>query len=485
MKLASWRALSLRDGILREPSADEDRLVLWLPGNQDRDYRYWERVGTVPRAEVSVADGICAIPAKSIQARQAVHGLFGKLMQRFRGSEGGRTLLLPNGEVTEQCGERHDDLLLVWPQDESGSLDEARIKTRWPDVRRLEQLGRNLFLIGVPEAEPETPAAPLDVSQFECPREKAKHLAALARAKGERRNEAFALTDLGIITLRGGDAQGAVTLHEQALAIARELGDQGLEGDVVGNLGMATLSAGQPRRALELFNQQLAYARAAGDRFMEKTALNSLGTLYGLDRDMSAPPGAQRARGAPQAIAFLEQALDVARAVADRNHEAELLWALGIQHAELGDREQASARAGEAIDIFTAIGKPKTSLYVEHLQRYRAGETMIWSRDGTANGSSTFGGASGWEAPPAPAPAAGQTVSGPGLLRLAITAASSMARFVTSGFKTVSKARHEGRVQTCATCEHHTGLRCRLCGCFTSAKAWLAHEDCPIKKWPR
>ena len=39
-----------------------------------------------------------------------------------------------------------------------------------------------------------------------------------------------------------------------------------------------------------------------------------------------------------------------------------------------------------------------------------------------------------------------------------------------------------GPIRTCAGCEHHTGVRCKLCGCFTNAKAWLPHEACPLGK---
>jgi hypothetical protein len=67
---------------------------------------------------------------------------------------------------------------------------------------------------------------------------------------------------------------------------------------------------------------------------------------------------------------------------------------------------------------------------------------------------------------------------------MALSAAKSMGRFAGSGFKTVPQQTLQRRLQTCATCEHHTGVRCRLCGCFTSAKAPLAHEECPIGKWP-
>jgi hypothetical protein len=67
---------------------------------------------------------------------------------------------------------------------------------------------------------------------------------------------------------------------------------------------------------------------------------------------------------------------------------------------------------------------------------------------------------------------------------MALSAAKAMAQFVGTGLKSVTPETHRERLQTCAACEHHTGLRCRACGCFTNAKAWLPHEDCPLGKWP-
>src|SRR5262249_31924583 len=81
---------------------------------------------------------------------------------------------------------------------------------------------------------------------------------------------------------------------------------------------------------------------------------------------------------------------------------------------------------------------------------------------------------------------AGQSPArGPGVMRMAFSAVKSMAKFVGSGMKTVPKAAYQRRLQTCTPCEHHTGVRCKLCGCFTSVKAWLPHEHCPIGKWPK
>jgi len=81
-------------------------------------------------------------------------------------------------------------------------------------------------------------------------------------------------------------------------------------------------------------------------------------------------------------------------------------------------------------------------------------------------------------------PAQEQPVSGPGLLRMALSAMHSMSKFLGSRLKTASAEMVHKRLRTCAACRHHTGVRCRICGCFTNLKARMDHERCPIAKWP-
>lgn len=297
-------------------------------------------------------------------------------------------------------------------------------------------------------------------------REQAEQLLAAARQAGDRRREVLALTDLGVVYTRGGDPRQAVVHLESALAIVRQFPDRPRESDVLRNLGMAVLSTGDVRRGLELLQHSLALARQTGDRFEEKLTLDRLGKAYSGLREF------------PRAVAFFEQSLALAREVADRLHEADLLWYLAIEHAEHGERERAVAWGQAAIDLLAGMGKPQAGWLANHLQTYRAGDAA--ARLSAAPGS-LFGGG-GWALQPGlpSAPAAG----GPGLLRMALSAVKSMAKFLESGFKPVPPQTRQKRLQTCASCEHHTGMRCKLCGCFTAAKSWLPHEDCPIGKWP-
>jgi len=227
-----------------------------------------------------------------------------------------------------------------------------------------------------------------------------------------------------------------------------------------------------------MIKKGLAYARELNDRYREKLALEHLGIAYrGL---------ADHARS----FTAYEDALAVARQVGDRRHEAELLWYLATQHAELGRRDDALATGQMAIDLFSKLGNPYVGWLAESLKTYRVGGSAGPLANTSHPALSPFaagpfgGSVLTPEMFPGSAPASGPPNSGPGLLRMALTAVKSVGRFIGSGLKTVSSATQQKRLRTCAMCEHHTGVRCQICGCFTSVKAWLPHEDCPIGKWP-
>jgi tetratricopeptide (TPR) repeat protein len=486
MKATNWSEMALEAGVLREPSMDRNRQVFWLPGRREGSIQYWERIGTAGRGDVIVEDGLCSTGATSIPARQKVKGLLGRLLGRLYEPKESRTFVLPTGESVEQCGERTGDSMLVWTEDQGAVLEEDRIQARWPEGRRYQRLGPNLFLVSGLQSRATplgTAAAPALPSPEVSPRQNAEQILAAARQAGDRPKEAAALTDLGVILLSEGDCRGAITALEQALALTRQLGDRAKESDVVGNLGMALLHIQQPSRAREHFEHALAYARSTGDRLAEKLALERLGL-------------AAASLGDPaRALALFEQALAITREVGDRQQEANLLWLQGIQHAELGQRELATAKAQDAVSLFAKLGKPQAGWYGAYLQKYRMGLFDTWPNlesQGVAAGpaaetqaylggslvaSVVAGQASGGAAP-------SKATTGPGLLRMALSATRSMAQFAGSGFQMSPPEVQKKRLQTCAGCEHHTGLRCKICGCFTGAKSRILHESCPIGKWP-
>jgi tetratricopeptide (TPR) repeat protein len=480
MAKPDWQKLKLQEDILRETSPDENRIIIWLPEILDGKVRCWKRVSNVAGAAISEEQGMCSTAASSIRAHQRNLGLWDRLIRRFRGQTEAQTWVLPSGKIAEQLGARRTDLLLVWTDEEANSLDEARIKSRWPECQEIQRIGANLFVVkGVLQPRTKSaaePAAPLPTP--ESPVQLAERILAEAIRSGDRRREVMALTDLGIVLTRQGNSQRAVGLLEEALALVRRLADKTSESDVLDNLGLATLAAGQPRRALELFQQGVEDARASGNRFAEKMVLMHLGMACSAMRDFH------------QAFASLDQALDIARQVGDHQHEADLLWQAGIVHAEAGDRDQAVAKAQEAVDLFKQMGNPQADWLESNLEKYRTGQTsaaLASVSSAEPVSASIFGGqivASGWTDQGFYS-AQTQGNSGPGLLRMAFSAMKSMARFAGSGFKPTSAETCRTRLQTCERCEHHTGLRCKVCGCFTNVKARMPHESCPIGKWAR
>ena len=364
MNLPDWRTFDFEPGILAEPIADGSRLVLWVPGDRDASFQYWERVGSVVRGEVVAEQGLCATAATSVPVRQRVRGGLGQLFKNLRPPKSGRGFLLPDGSSSEQCGERRADLILVWSPDADPQFDEARIQSAWPRGKGCRRLGHNLFLVSGVEPQSARPVQQAErepAPASENPRIHAESLLAAARRAGDRQQEATSLADLGVILMGEGNPAGSIASLESALVIARELGDAERGRDIIGNLGLAKMAVGQPEQARQMFEQGLTYARANRDHLTEKTALERLGLVHWHLREFS------------RALAFFEQALALARLVGDRLQVGNLLWYQGIQHAELGQRDLAIARAEESIALFKAMGRPQAAWYGSHLQKYRMG----------------------------------------------------------------------------------------------------------------
>lgn len=468
---AHWK---LDDHVQWEPSDDDGRLGFWIPQATEGGYRDWERISNVARADVVVEQGICGTAAASIRARERIGGMFGKLLAGLRKPKGDRNWTLPDGGVAEQYGPRRTDLVLAWPETDTDLLDEARISARWPESTGCRRLGQNLFLVsGVENNRFRGAAAPPEPQPPDV-RGATERALTHARAIGDRRLEASTLVDLGAACELERDFPRAIGALQDALAIARQLGDSSLTIDALNNLGSATEAAGQVLPARALFHEAQALAQSTGASIPQKVALERLASSFTRTGDL------------PLAANLYEQAIAVARQVSDKSHEAKLLWFLAIHYAELGHRDLALDRAQRSVSLLQELGKPEAACYADHLRDYASGDPNL--RPLAAAPAPSFGGsmtASAATAPPPRSPAADPSVQVSRPLQMAISAAKALGKFVGSGLKTVDSATVQSRLQICSTCEHHTGLRCRVCGCFTTAKAHLPHESCPLAKWPR
>lgn len=449
----AWEILTLDPEIQREPGPG-DSLVFWIPREGAGASRRWERIATVPGATPTAGGDYRFVPATALTVQQHEDGLLRLVWRQLRPETNEPVWLLPNGSTALQCGERRTGVLLVWT--ENSELQEADVASRWPD-KRIWHVGPKVFVL-VPEDG--TTDAGGDA------RRQAEQLVAAARMQRDLQREASALADLGIACLRDGDLQAAIAHLQDALRLGQERWNPRFQGDVRGSLGLAYLAVGQVGCALQLLDQALSLARSEADRVAEKTALANLGYAFSY---LNNPAGA---------ITQYEAALALARELRDRQHEADCLWCLAVQHAELGDRERAIACAAAALQVLKGLASPHEASLEKHLAQYREETTAVALYPRPSSITAPFV-ASMWTSPASAQPAA----SGPGLLRMAFNATKSLAQFVGSGFTTVGGDEQRQRLDRCAVCEHHTGMRCRVCGCFTNLKTRLPHEACPLGKW--
>src|SRR5439155_1341683 len=124
-----------------------------------------------------------------------------------------------------------------------------------------------------------------------------------------------------------------------------------------------------------------------------------------------------------RALAPYKQALALAQQVGDRQHQADLLWLIAIQHGELGQRDEAVAAGQMAIAIHKDMGTPEIAEFVESLRQYSQGNAGASLRNKEASPKSYYTGPTSAGAEPSSGPA---QAGGTRLLRMAFSAAKSM-----------------------------------------------------------
>ncbi|MCB0009162.1 MAG: tetratricopeptide repeat protein, partial [Anaerolineales bacterium] len=153
---------------------------------------------------------------------------------------------------------------------------------------------------------------------------------ALARQYGDHQAVGAALADLGALTGQQGDLLGAQAHYQQALQIAREQGDQLVMAMTLSNLGNVTLDLGLFEEADNYLEQALAISQANG-------ILRTQGSVKIHQARLALLAG-----NLDQALATAQQALQIARDVADISYEVEALILLG-RAALAGEMADATA----------------------------------------------------------------------------------------------------------------------------------------------
>jgi CHAT domain-containing protein/Tfp pilus assembly protein PilF len=165
----------------------------------------------------------------------------------------------------------------------------------------------------------------------------------VARRSGRRRDESWALGELGLVALTfDRDHARALELFDQARSLARDIGVAILEVIWLNNAGNALRDRGDYEAALARYEEALALEERGGQRSERPVMLKNTGQVLSL-------LGRQR-----EAEPFLLEAVDIA----DRQGTARIRWQArmelgGVYHA-LGDAGQADRFFRESLDALEA-----------------------------------------------------------------------------------------------------------------------------------
>jgi tetratricopeptide (TPR) repeat protein len=168
----------------------------------------------------------------------------------------------------------------------------------------------------------------------------------LARAARDRRHEARWLATLGQALWRFEQPQEAMRALSDALTAAQRVEDLGLQANVLTQLGRMYAAGGQTARAKECYAHAYGLNRRLGQTDEQIDLLNLLSAL------------AAETGQTPAAIAFGEQALQLAAQGTDRLTEARLRIRLGRLSMSRGDTAGALDHFTKGVALAEAMGQP-------------------------------------------------------------------------------------------------------------------------------
>ena len=166
----------------------------------------------------------------------------------------------------------------------------------------------------------------------------------LYREAGDRRGEAFTLTNIGQVYSDLEEQQKALEYYSQSLPLSRAVGDRKQEATILNSIGSAYSYLGEKQKAREYFSQSLPLHREVGNRYGEARALNNIGLVY-LELGEN-----QKAKE------YYSQSLPLFRSIGDRGGESTTLSNIGLAYSKLGESQKALEYYRQSLTLAQARG---------------------------------------------------------------------------------------------------------------------------------
>ncbi|BAY83479.1 TPR domain protein [Calothrix parasitica NIES-267] len=174
-------------------------------------------------------------------------------------------------------------------------------------------------------------------------RKKFKAALILLEKLGDKKHQAFIISNIGRTYLELGENQKALQYYYQALALTRAVKDKNLEATTLNNIGLIYSNLGENQKALEYYKQALPISRAVEDKYGEASILNNIGGIY-------ADLGENQ-----EALQYYNQALPLRRLLEDKRGEATTLSNIGGIYADIGEKQKALQYYNQALPLTRAV----------------------------------------------------------------------------------------------------------------------------------
>jgi len=137
------------------------------------------------------------------------------------------------------------------------------------------------------------------ISQYEQAQRNYKNALKLYKESGEKKGEASALGNIGVIYQNKGNLDNALKYLQQALVIEKEIGYKQGEAITLGNIGLIYQDKGDLDNALKYHQQALVIDKEIGYKQGEADQLGNIGLVYKNKGDLD------------NALKYLQQAKDI------------------------------------------------------------------------------------------------------------------------------------------------------------------------------
>ncbi len=220
------------------------------------------------------------------------------------------------------------------------AMEQAIVQYRqaaplWHDLHDTAQEAKALEQIGV---------LSLRLGNFSVALENLSAALPMFQSVGDKQEQQGVLNNIGLVQSRLGNQRRALELEEQSLRLAREIGNRSEEAVVLNNLGLAYHELGEEREAIGEFETALAIQHELGNVANEGAAWSNLGAIHYTQGDLEG------------SLEAFEKALALRKSGKDRRGEANTTGKIAVLRHAFGQDEEALQLFQKALEIDREVG---------------------------------------------------------------------------------------------------------------------------------